>query len=101
MASRHEALRLAAIDIVAAQQPCKATDLIRTLQRDYGASQREANTILFELIRDRDVKRTFFGELRVTGSGSGYPLIVRLFAVVMLLAIAAFIAWVFFQLLTQ
>lgn len=97
-------LRQFAIAVVARLQPCRPDALVSQL-RLAGASEARANRMILELIRDGSVKRTGFGELvlpshRGSDSGFGYPIVVKLFGSLLLLAIVVFMAWVFYNLVT-
>src|SRR5262245_33844660 len=99
MESRHDTLRRMAIACVANNQSCTANQLVARL-REAGASQAEANGILFELIRDGPVRRTFTGDLyldRPPGIPPGRLIVYLVFMV----PIFAFIAWVFYQLVSR
>jgi hypothetical protein len=99
MANRADDLRRLAVAIVAESQPVTPEEFMSRL-RQYGASQPEAYRTLLELLRDGQLTRTFFGELVLPGHqysrrGRGYSPGIKLLVVVLLLAIVAFMLWVF------
>jgi hypothetical protein len=56
-----------AVAIVAANQPLKPNDLLKTMRKQHGASHREANTTFLMLLRDGRIRRTFTGKLVLPG----------------------------------
>jgi hypothetical protein len=58
-----ELMRLG-LEVVAANEPCKPAHLRKVLRQN-GASVRAANETLLILIRDRHVRRTWNGKLRL------------------------------------
>jgi hypothetical protein len=63
MPGTNEALRRTAIEIVAANEPCKPYDLLKVLRTQYGASHRAANETMLTLIRDGYLRTNFTGKL--------------------------------------
>jgi hypothetical protein len=99
--NRNQQLRRIAVGIVAQSGRCRPDDLVRRLRNAFGASHSEANRTLLELIRDGAVKRTFFGELYVSGTDDrGYPLALKAIGTVLIQLIVVFMAWVFYHLFT-
>ena len=106
MVNTSEELRAIAIAIVEESQPCRPEELVSRLRSEFGVSQSEAHRTVLELIRDRRLQRTFFGELVVPGAqngsaGGGYPALLKVVGVVLLLAIVVFMAWVFYNLVAD
>jgi hypothetical protein len=80
-----------ALDLIYDIGKCPPNRLMSELTRR-GASHGEAYRAMAELIRDRQVKRTFFGELYIPGSpggGSGYGIFTKLVVIVGLLFVVA------------
>jgi hypothetical protein len=63
MGGRNEQLMQIAVALVAEHQPYKAVDLVKRLQRDYGASQKAAGETLLYLLHDGLLKQTLTGKL--------------------------------------
>ena len=95
-------LRSIALEVVAARGPIPAERVISELTR-FGAQRGYAYKAVMELIRDGQVKRTFFGELYIPGmrgSGdSGYGPVAKavvvfgLVFVVGVMATIVYVAW--------
>jgi hypothetical protein len=100
--SRRDDLRRGALAIVAQTQPTTPNDLTYRLRSEYGASHAEANRAMLELIRDRHLRRTPYGELVLPGAGArvggGYPVALKVVGAILILAIVAFMAWVVYNL---
>ena len=99
-------LRSIALAIVAQTQPTTPNYLVDRLRTEYGASHAEANRAMLELIRDRQLRRTAYGELVLPGSsprggGGGYPAALKVVGGVLIFAIAAFMIWVFYNMASR
>lgn len=94
MLTRHDQLKALALDLVYEIGTVPVKRLMSELTRR-GAGQGEAYRITMELIRDGQVKRTFFGELYIPGTnpqGGGYGIVAKFVVVVGLLGVLAVMA---------
>jgi hypothetical protein len=90
-------LRQAAVAIVRQYQPCSPYQLLGALRRDFGASHGEANVTMLTMIRDRQLRRTFDGQLTLPGYRVPAPVGRVVALAVALLMILAFIGWVIYS----
>ncbi len=58
-------MRAAVLNVVAELQPVSFMKLKSRLRRDYGASEREANTTIFKMMHEGGIRRTFFGKFKL------------------------------------
>lgn len=94
-------IRQIALEIVAEAQPCSPNYLVERLRGEFGVSRADANRVLLELRRDREL-RTSMGQLVLPGHGSGVIGAVQtVILTVVVLAIGAFIAWVIYSMVND
>jgi hypothetical protein len=58
-------MRAATMKLLSELQPVSMPKLKRRLRKDYGASEREANTTILKMIGEGAIRRTFFGKLKL------------------------------------